>query len=449
MRHRRKARVAKNPDRMRFACLNDWLVWQQSFHPRSIDLGLERVRRVFETLRPDYRPPVTITVGGTNGKGSCVAMLEAILKAQGVSVGAYTSPHILDYNERIRIDGLPVSDQAIVDVFARIDEARGDISLSFFEFATLAALELFALAEVRVQLLEVGLGGRLDAVNIVDADVAVITSIDIDHKDWLGETRERIGVEKAGIFRSGRPAVIGDRRPPLSLLQQADQRQAPLQRLGFDFDHSRRDRDWDWSGPDHAWKRLPLPALPGSQQLDNAAMVMAALRALGDRLPVTQDAIVQGLEAVRLPGRYQLLPGPPQVLLDVAHNPQAAGLLAEYLRNQYPGRRIVALFTAMCDKDIEGILDVMRQAVDAWVLLELPGNPRAASGGRLVEAFRKVGLPFPLASFQDCSEAIACLEQQAGPEGLIVVFGSFFLVAEFFRSSTNAKVLGGKQWIFA
>ncbi len=435
----RTAREGTNPSGMRFTRLADWLTWQQSFHPRWIDLGLERVRKVFKALRPDYRPPVTVTVGGTNGKGSCVAMLEAILRAQGMRVGAYTSPHLQRYNERIRIDGRPVTDAAIVDVFARIDAARGDTSLSFFEFATLAALELFAQAEVQVQLLEVGMGGRLDAVNIVDADVAVIASIDIDHRQWLGETRELIGLEKAGIFRPRRPAVIGDRDPPQSLQGYARELQVSLWRLGREFDHRQHGPSWDWFGPGGVFTSLPLPALPGRQQLDNAATVLAALSQL--RLAVTAEAIRRGLESVRLPGRYQFLPGQPPVLLDVAHNPQAAGLLAEYLRSHYAGRRILALFAVMADKDIEGMLERMGTAVDVWALAPLPDNPRAAKEERIAQAFLKVGLPPPLAGFQGCLDAFRPLEQLAGPEDLIVVFGSFVLIAAFLAAR-------GEGWMF-
>lgn len=415
---------------MRFTALSDWLAWQQAFHPRWIDLGLERVHSVWRALRPAYQPPITITVGGTNGKGSCVAMLEAILRAQGFKVGTYTSPHLLRYNERIRIDGEAVEDTAIVEAFAKIDAVRGDTSLSFFEFATLAALELFACAEVEVQVLEVGMGGRLDAVNLVDADVAVIASIDLDHQQWLGETRELIGREKAGIFRPGRPAVVGNRDVPKSVVEHAKQLKLPLWRLGCEFDYRLRDQSWDWLGPDRTLTALPLPALPGRQQLDNAATVLATLAQLEGHLAVAERAICQGLASVKLLGRYQLLPGSPPILLDVAHNPQAAGFLAEYLQSCYPGRRILALFAVMADKDIEGILRRMSQEVSVWALAPLPDNPRAATENQLLQAFHRVGLPPPLAGFDTCAQALEALQQQASPDNLIVAFGSFFLVAQ-------------------
>ncbi len=394
-------------------------------------MGLERVKRVFASLRPDYLPPVTITVGGTNGKGSCIAFLDAILHAQGVSTGCYTSPHILRYNERIKIEGQPLADEAICDAFARIDAVRADSTLSFFEFGTLAALDLFSQAQVEVQLLEVGLGGRLDAVNIIDADVSIITSIDIDHKGWLGETREAIGVEKAGILRESRPAVIGDRNPPRSLLAHAHRLNVRLQRIGQDFDYRCHDKGWDWLSGSCVLRNLPLPALPGKQQLDNAATVIAALRALGPSLDVSEYALRVGLEKVRLSGRYQRIHGHPEILVDVAHNPQAAGLLADFIKTHYPHRRVLALFAVMADKDIEGILDRMRHIVDRWALAPLPGNPRVADEAKLLDAFRSVGVEKPLSGFDSWVQAMAELKSHARGDDLIIIFGSFFLIAEF------------------
>ncbi len=416
----------------RFGCLEDWLSWQQTLHPRKIDLGLGRVRRVFERLLPRYRPPLTITVAGTNGKGSCVAMLDAILRADGWKVGAYTSPHILRYNERIRIDGMPASDRDICSAFARIDQVRDGTTLSFFEFATLAALDLFYRARVEVQLLEVGLGGRLDAVNIIDANVAIVTSIDIDHKEWLGEEREAIGLEKAGVLRPARPAVVGDRRPPASLLRHGRRLDVRLFCLGKDFDYRLGGKGWDWYDDRSCIAALPLPALPGRQQLDNAAVVIAALRQLGRSISV--DAIRSGLEKVCLPGRYQVIEGNPPLLLDVAHNPQAVGLLAEYIAQQFPERRVLALFTAMADKDIEGMIRQMKHRVAVWALAPLPDNPRAAAMARLQQAFAAEGLQAPLSGFADCHQALAALRRQARPGDMIVIFGSFFLIAEILAS---------------
>ncbi len=423
----------------RFSRLADWLAWQESLHPRKIDLGLARVKRVFESLRPDYQQPLTITVGGTNGKGSCVALLESILRAQGYRVGAYTSPHILHYNERIRINGKPAADEAICNTFSRIDQCRLGTTLSFFEFGTLTALDLFAEAAVDVQLLEVGLGGRLDAVNIIDGDVALITSIDIDHKGWLGETRDAIGFEKAGIFRRGRPAVIGDTKPPQSLLDYGREIGTHLYRLGQDFsyEYSGSER-WTWQGSRLALKNLPLPGLPGKQQLANASSVLEALMHLAQALPVDRSAIEEGLQKARLQGRYQLLPGRPQILLDVAHNPQAAGLLAEYLLQNFPGRKIFALFTVMIDKDIEGVVSSMRNIIDGWVLAPLE-NTRTMPETRLLEAFSKLDMPLPVAGCGNIEEAWEKLQKQAGPDDLLVVFGSFFLISAFLSGP-------GKAW---
>lgn len=416
----------------RFDRLEDWLSWQQTLHPRKIDLGLGRVRRVFERLLPCYRPPLTVTVAGTNGKGSCVALLDAVFRAAGWKVGAYTSPHILRYNERIRIGGVPVADKDICAAFSRIDQVRDGVSLSFFEFATLAALDLFFRARVEVQLLEVGLGGRLDAVNMIDADVAIVTSIDVDHKEWLGEDREAIGLEKAGVLRKGRPAIIGDRQPPSSLLHYGEEVGARLLRLGKDFDYHLHGETWDWHDSVSRLEGLPCPALPGKQQLDNAAVVVAALRQLDHPVPV--DAIRSGLEKVSLPGRYQVIGDNPPLLLDVAHNPQAVRLLSDYIAQQFPGKRVLALYTAMADKDIEGMLRQMKGLVAVWALAPLPDNPRTASMGQLQRAFAAAGLKAPLRGFADCRQALAALKQRAGPDDLIVIFGSFFLAAEILAS---------------
>ena len=424
----------------RFSQLVDWLSWQESLHPRKVDLGLARVKRVFESLRPDYHQPLTITVGGTNGKGSCVALLESILRSQGYRVGAYTSPHILRYNERIRINGRPATDTDICDAFFRIDQCRLETTLSFFEFGTLTALDLFAEAKVDVQLLEVGLGGRLDAVNIIGCDVALITSIDIDHKGWLGETREAIGFEKAGIFRPGRPAVIGDFEPPQSLLNHGREIGAQLYRLGkdFTFNYVHGSDTWSWHGSRLALRDLPLPGLPGKQQIVNASSVLEVLGHFSQLFPVDDRSIREGLQKADLPGRYQLLPGRPEILLDVAHNPQAAGLLADHLRQNFPGRKIFVLFTVMDDKDIKGIISKMRDITHGWVLVPLD-NARTASEPRLLEAFSSLDMPLPIAGCRDIEDAWNKIRSQAGPDDLIVIFGSFFLISAFLSGP-------GKPW---
>ena len=330
---------------IRFDSLQGWLKWQESFHPLYIDLGLERAAQVFYALHPDYVKPPTITVAGTNGKGSSVAYLEAIYIAQGYRVGAYTSPHILKYNERIKIDGEPVSDDRICEAFARIESVRGNTSLSYFEFSTLAALDIFRRAGVDVQLLEVGLGGRLDAVNIVDPDVALITSISIDHIEWLGGTREAIGREKAGIFRAAIPAITGDPEPPESLMQSAVDQHTSLYCIGKDFDYKKQLTGWDWFSADRQMLQLPEPGLKGEHQYRNASAVILAVTKMDKILPVTEASIKQGLANVHLAGRFQLIDGDIPVLLDVGHNPQAVRTLADYLAAVFPGRRIHAVFS--------------------------------------------------------------------------------------------------------
>ena len=292
---------------MRFDSLKGWLDWQESLHPLAIDLGLERAAQVFHALNPNYVKPLTITVAGTNGKGSCIAYLEAIYRAQGYHVGAYSSPHILKYNERIKIDGNPVSDELICEAFARIESVRGNTSLSYFEFGTLAALDIFWRSGLDIQLLEVGLGGRLDAVNIVDPDVSLIASIGIDHVDWLGATREAIGREKAGIFRANTPAIVGDCDPPKSLLQSAVDKGARLYCINKDFSYKKQAITWDWFAEDRHISDIPEPGLKGEHQYRNASAVILAVDVLAKKLPVSEMAIRTGLKNSQLLGRFQLI----------------------------------------------------------------------------------------------------------------------------------------------
>jgi len=416
---------------MRFDTLAEWLVWQEGLHPKAIDLGLARVRQVYRELLPAPRLPLTLTVGGTNGKGSCVALLDSMLRAQGYRVGAYTSPHLLRYNERIRIGGEALDDAALCDAFERIDRVRGNITLSYFEFGTLAALDLFSRSSLDVQILEVGLGGRLDAVNLLDADAALVASIDIDHQDWLGSTRAQIALEKAGIFRPGRPAVVGDPSPPQCLLEHAREAGLQLSRQGCEFGFRREADGWDWSGAGESLAALPLPALRGEHQLLNAAAVIQLLRLVQERLPVGAAAIRQGLQTVRLAGRLQLVEdGPVPVLLDVAHNPQSVQALAEQLRHEYPGRPIHAVFAVMKDKDIAGVVAPIRDLVSRWYLAPLD-LARAASTERLQVLFRELAVARVESGFGDAAAAFAAARGSAQNGDLIVVFGSFFLVSEF------------------
>jgi dihydrofolate synthase/folylpolyglutamate synthase len=425
---------------MRFKTLAEWLAWQETLHPQSIDLGLVRVGRVFKAMGQGGRTPFTITVGGTNGKGSCVAMLDAILRSAGYKVGTYTSPHILRYNERIRIDGQPVSDERVCAAFERIDRARGDTTLSFFEFGTLAALDIFSGENLDVQVLEVGLGGRLDAVNLIDADAALIASLDIDHQEWLGHTREAIGLEKAGIFRAGQAAVVGDPDTPASVIRFAEENGVRLHRLGQDFGYETSGESWTWQGCGTRLTDLPFPAIPGEHQLMNASAVLEVLHLVTAQRPVSREAIRDGLRKVDLAGRFQLFPGDIPVLLDVAHNPQAVKILANHVRRHFAGRRIHAVFAVMRDKDIAGIVDHIGDVVDRWYLAPL-AMPRAATPEHLVEIFRNAGITAVDHGFADVGEAFARARRDARTGDLILVFGSFFLVSEYLAHSAWREVL--------
>ncbi|MCI0668437.1 MAG: bifunctional tetrahydrofolate synthase/dihydrofolate synthase, partial [Methylococcaceae bacterium] len=418
---------------MRFDSLHKWLAWQESFHPRSIDLGLSRVRSVHLGMETSTKKPLTITVAGTNGKGSCIAFLSAILRAEGYHVGAYTSPHLLRYNERIQIDGEPVDDARICAAFERVDQARGGTSLTYFEFGTLAALDLFVRSDVDVQLLEVGLGGRLDAVNIIDADAMLVTCIEIDHVDWLGESREAIGLEKAGVFRPGVGAVVGEIDPPESIPRYAEEHNIPLSRFGREFDYQVTGSGWTWISGDKTLRHLPVPALPGEHQFQNASSVLQALKLIESRCPVSRQAVCKGLESVSLPGRFQYISGTPSVLLDVAHNPQAAGTLARYIEKNFHRRRIVAVFSIMGDKDIRGVIENVRSLVSHWIFAPL-STPRCASEKEIAGVFSACGIA-GITLGRSCAEA--AFEEAAritSGNDLVVVFGSFFLVAEFLRN---------------
>ena len=415
---------------MRFNTLAEWLAWQETLHPKSIDLGLARVKEVYGRLGKSEKPPFTITVGGTNGKGSCVAMLDAILRCQGYRVGTYTSPHLLRYNERIRIDGQAVGDDRICDAFERIERVRKETTLSFFEFGTLAALDLFASAHLDVQVLEVGLGGRLDAVNIIDADAALIASIDLDHQDWLGNTRSAIGLEKAGIFRPGRPAVIGDPDAPAAVIRYAVEHDVPLSRQGPDFRHEVLDGGWNWMARETRLADLPFPALEGDHQFINASAVLEILHRVESRLPVSPEAIRDGLKNVTLAGRFQYIPGCVPVLLDVAHNPQAVRVLADYLRSRFGGKTVHAVFSVMRDKDISGIVNNIKDQVDHWYLAPLK-MPRAATADQLMTVFDRFGVSAVRSGFPDAAAAFDAARQSAASEHLVLVFGSFFLVSEY------------------
>ena len=414
---------------MHFDSLKGWLDWQESLHPLAIDLGLERAAQVFHALNPDCLKPLTITVAGTNGKGSCIAFLEAIYRAEGYRVGAYSSPHILKYNERIKIDGKPVSDELICEAFARIESVRGNTSLSYFEFGTLAALDIFRRSGLDVQLLEVGLGGRLDAVNIVDPNVALVTSIGIDHVDWLGATREAIGQEKAGIFRAKTPAIIGDCDPPNSLLQSAIDKDARLYCIDKDFGYKKQATTWNWFAGDRLISQLPEPGLKGEHQYRNASAVILAVELLATSLPVSDVSIRAGLKNIQLLGRFQLINDKIPVLLDVGHNPEAAKTLVAYLKMTFPGKRIHAIFSMMKDKDIAGVLEIMNPVVYNWFFAPL-ANPRSATEPLMREIFSQSSVTRVSFGFTSFAEAFNAAKNQALENDLLLVFGSFFLVSD-------------------
>lgn len=415
--------------------LPQWLDHISHVHDHAIDMGLSRVAEVYARLGIDS-DAVVITVGGTNGKGSTCALLESILLQGGYRVGLYTSPHFLVFNERVRIGGEMVSDAALMAAFALIEAARGEITLSYFEFTTLAALKLFADAGLDAVILEVGLGGRLDAVNVVDADVAIVTSIDIDHTDYLGDTREKIGFEKAGIFRTGKAAICSDPVPPQSLIDHATEIGADLWLFGRDFNYSGDKQQWNFGGRSQRRNSLAYPSLRGANQLLNASAALAALEVLRFRLPLGAQEIRKGIVLVDLPGRFQVLPGRPTVVLDVAHNPHAAATLAQNLDNMGFHRHTYAVFGAMQDKDIDGVIAHLKPCVDHWCVTDLP-LPRAASAAVLQQKLSQAGVDLQaggvadstINTFASPAEAFANAQSRANANDRIVVFGSFLTVS--------------------
>jgi dihydrofolate synthase / folylpolyglutamate synthase len=414
--------------------LPDWLALLESRHAEiHIDMGLDRVRAVKERMQLSFSCPV-IMVAGTNGKGSTCAMLEAMLLQGGYRTGLYIKPHFLDFNERARINGEMASDAALVAAFDVVEAARGDVDLTYFEFTTLAIMHLLATSEIDVAILEVGLGGRLDAVNVIDADVSIVTSIDIDHKDYLGDTREEIGFEKAGIYRPGKPAICSDPRPPQSLIEHAQNIGADLWLIGRDFNYQGDQQQWAYGGRSQRRNSLAYPALRGANQLLNASAALAALEALRLRLPVGAQEVRAGLAMVELPGRFQVLPGRPTTVLDVAHNPHAAATLAQNLGNMGFHRFTYAVFGIMQDKDIDAVIEHMAPYVDHWCVAALP-SPRSADPAELaakLEARKPAGVKpdeFSVRTFADPGAAFRDATSRAGQDDRIVVFGSFYTVA--------------------
>lgn len=412
--------------------LEDWLDYQQRVHPRAMDFTLDRMRALLPALGLGQSRARVITVGGTNGKGSCCAMLEAMLLEAGFRVGCYTSPHLLRYNERARIDGRPLEDPAWCGAFGRVERARGATLLTYFEFGTLAAVLAFADARVDVAILEVGLGGRLDAVNVFDADCALIASVDLDHQDYLGSTRESIGFEKAGIFRAGRPAVCADTDPPATLVDHARSIGARLLLADRDFGHVTDPVQWRYWGAGGRRPGLPYPALRGHYQLGNAAACITVLDELRDRLPVTAQDVRGGLVQVTLNGRFQVLPGRPLVVLDVAHNPHAARALSANLREMPARGRTFAVFAMFRDKDIAGVAAAVEDAITEWFIADAEGV-RGATAQHVAEELSRAGVTACVKPFVSVAHAWRAACERADEDDKIIVFGSFLTVAAVMR----------------
>ena len=423
--------------------LPDWLAMLETRHSETrINMGLDRVQAVKARMQLAFTCPV-IMVAGTNGKGSTCAMLESVLLRAGYKVGLYIKPHFLDFNERARVQGELASDEQLVASFNAVEAVRGDTPLTYFEFTTLAILHLLSQANLDVAILEVGLGGRLDAVNVIDADVAIVTSVDIDHTDYLGDTREAIGFEKAGIFRPGKAAICSDPVPPQSLIDHATAIGADLWLMGRDFNYSGDKQQWNYGGREQRRNSLAYPSLRGANQILNATAVLAALEVLRLKLPVGAQEVRTGLVTVELPGRFQVLPGRPSVILDVAHNPHAAAALNQNLGNMGFHPYTYAVFGSMHDKDIDGVLAAMSEHVDHWCLAGLP-SPRAATASELAAKVQIMLEDKPDSSehtvsiFDDPAQAFANAMSRAGENDRIVVFGSFLTVAGVMKARKSS-----------
>jgi dihydrofolate synthase/folylpolyglutamate synthase len=418
--------------------LAEWLAYQEHVNVRSIELGLERVRAVWERMGAPRPAPYVITVGGTNGKGSTVALLESMLAAAGHRVGCFTSPHLLAYNERVRIAGADADDASLVAAFERIEAARGETPLTYFEFGTLAALDLFARASLDMAILEVGLGGRLDAVNIVDADVAAITTVDLDHMDWLGNDRDSIGREKAGIARAGHAAIVGETHPPAGLLAALAECGAQVERAGIDFRVEPAASGWRWTHRDGTTLELPMPVLAAPVQLANAATAIAVLHALDWTLLGDDPAATIGpaLERVQVPARLQCLGGRPPLYVDVGHNPQAARALAEWLDRQ-PHGHVHAVFGALADKDVAGVLSALGPRIAHWHLAGLDAEtPRGLGVDALAEVLRQTLDRPSFDRHAGVAAALAAARKAAGPDDLLLAFGSFYVAAAVLAQRT-------------
>ena len=412
---------------LRFSRLPDWLAWQESLHFTAIELGLDRCNKVAERMGLLEPASKVISISGTNGKGSSAAMLDAMLRKSGYKVGAYTSPHLTRYNERICIDGRQVTDYQLCHSFNRIDRARGDISLTYFEFGTLAALDIFRSSELDVIILEVGLGGRLDAVNILDADIALVVTIDLDHERWLGSTRESIGREKAGIFRRRRPAICSDTRAPASIAACAREKGALLYQAGRDFTCAIGEDTWTWNHSGKVYEGLPRPGINNNRQVENAAGVLMTLETLAGEFPVSQETIRGCLRDFRLAGRFQVIPGEIPCILDVAHNRQAVAALVENVKKIPCVGETHIVIGMLKDKNHTAVFEKLAEIADRWYVAELQAE-RAATPAELAGPLGKYENPGKIKQFQTVSEALAEAEAGASIGDRIIVTGSFVTV---------------------
>ncbi|MBI2993344.1 MAG: bifunctional tetrahydrofolate synthase/dihydrofolate synthase [Gammaproteobacteria bacterium] len=417
----------------RFDSLDDWLDWQERLHFTAIELGLDRCREVAQRmglLRPEF---TVVSIAGTNGKGSSAAMLDLILRQAGYRVGRYTSPHLLRYNERICIGGAEIDDDALCRAFERVDRARGEVSLTYFEFGTLAALEIFRSAGIDLAVLEVGLGGRLDAVNMIDPDVALVTTVDLDHERWLGFDRDSIGREKAGIYRAGRPAICADPDPPRSVAESAGAVGAQHYQLHRDFTFESHAETWDWRSGESVMADLPRPSANHRLQVQNAAGILMVLRHLPPLFQVNCDAICAGLVEFRLPGRFQIVPGVVPHIFDVAHNRQAAEVLALNLAALPCKGETHMVIGMLKDKNHQAVLSALAGSADTWHLVSLDGE-RGAGSRQLAEALAHVGHRGTARAFETVPDAMKAVGSLAAPGDRIVVTGSFVTVGAAMRS---------------
>ena len=420
---------------MKFDTLDEWLSWQESLHTQSIDMGLDRIRPVFDRLIDKPLATKSIVVGGTNGKGSTSAFLESIYVAAGYRVGVYSSPHLFKYNERVRVNGEQVSDVQLCEAFEKVDKIRGETSLTYFEFGTLAAFNIFQKTKLDVVILEVGLGGRLDAVNLVDADIAIVTNVDLDHESWLGDTREKIAYEKFGIARQNTPVIFADDEPPANVTELCESHQCQLLSIGKDFGFTQQQDSWQWWSENKKLFSLPFPSLHGFHQLKNASTALLAVHLLADALPVSMAHIRVGLSKAVLPGRFDVVQEANNLIIfDVAHNPHGIRAFVKQL-NQIPKLGNNYLVLGMLeDKNLEAVIGELESQVDYWYLGGL-SIPRGLSVSDLQTRVSSVVQDKNnVSAFENVEKAFVTAYQQLKTNDKLLVLGSFYTVAEAQKS---------------